>query len=98
MIQLDPVLWLWTPKGVGVAHLATWASPEQSIYWTVFITDGEHAGEIYTFENEQVRAHWNLTLGRAAPSAPPQRSRRRSQRAVARETARGSRRPGRGDD
>lgn len=67
-VQLDPPLWLHTPKGVGFAHFMTWASLEQSIYWTCFI---EETGEIWTFENEKVRAHKNITLDRLTPPIVP---------------------------
>ena len=64
MLQLNPPLWLETPKGTGLAHLVTWDSLEHSIYWTVAITDGEHAGECWTYENEQIRFTKNVTAGR----------------------------------
>ena len=67
MLQLNPPLWLETPKGVGLAHLVTWDSPEHSLFWTVFI---EASGQIWTFENEKVRACRNYTLGRTAPEKP----------------------------
>ena len=63
MLQLNPPLWLETPKGVGLAHFATWDSLEHSIHWTVFLENGQ----IWTFENEQVRACKNVTLGRTNP-------------------------------
>ena len=65
MLQLNPPLWLETPKGVGLAHFATWDSLEHSIHWTVFLENGQ----IWTFENEQVRACKNVTLGRTNPEA-----------------------------
>lgn len=64
MLQLSPPLWLETPKGIGLAHLVTWDSMEHSLMWTVFITDGEAAGQIWTFENEYCRAPKNITIGR----------------------------------
>lgn len=63
ILQLDPPLWLETPKGIGLAHFIERHSLEQSLYWTVFLDNGQ----IWTFENEQVRAVKNITLGRLSP-------------------------------
>lgn len=63
IIQLDPPLWLHTPKGVGLAHFVERHSLEQSLYWTVFLPNTE----IWTFENEKVRACFNTTLDRVPP-------------------------------
>lgn len=60
MLQLNPPLPLKTPKGEGFAHLVTWNSPEHSLYWTVFLDNGE----IWAFPNEQVRACKNITMER----------------------------------
>ena len=60
MTQLNPPIWLDTPKGLGLCHFATWDSMEHSIYWTCFLQNGE----IWTFENEEVRGCKNITLGR----------------------------------
>lgn len=61
-LQLNPPLWLYVPeKGMaGLAHFAAWPSVEDSIYWTIFMDNGE----IWTLPNERVRAHKNTTLGR----------------------------------
>lgn len=64
MIQLDPPIWLYVPhmKMAGLAHICTWDSPENSVYWTLFMDNGE----VWTLENERVRAHNNRTLGRCS--------------------------------
>ena len=48
ILQLNPPLPLLTEKGEGWAHLVTWNSIEQSLYWTVFLDNGE----IWTVPNE----------------------------------------------
>lgn len=65
-IQLNPPIWLHTPKGDGLAHFITWASLEHSIYWTVFL----EKGQIWTFPNELVRAFKNYTAERPNPEKP----------------------------
>lgn len=61
MLQLNPPLPLWTPKGEGLAHVLIDYGPEMDLYWTVLITA---TGEIWTFANREVRATKNITLGR----------------------------------
>ena len=67
MLQLNPPLWLETPKGMGLAHLVTWDSLEHSLYWTVF---DEATGQIWTWPNERVRAVKNITADRINPEKP----------------------------
>lgn len=66
-VQINPPLWLYVPeKGMaGLAHFMTWPSVEDSIYWTVFMDNGE----IWTLPNERVRGHRNTTLGRPVTDA-----------------------------
>lgn len=66
-LQLDPPIALDTPKGWGWAHLVTWGGLENSLYWTVFLENGE----IWTFPNEQVRAMKNITAERPSPNPAP---------------------------
>lgn len=66
MIQLDPPLWLETPRGPGLAHLVTWLNIEHSLQWTVFL----ESGQIWTFPNEEVRAFKNYTAERPNPERP----------------------------
>lgn len=64
MFQLDPPIWLETPKGIGLAHFVERVSMEHSLYWTVF---DETTGQIWTWPNERVRAVKNITLDRINP-------------------------------
>ena len=66
IVQLDPPLWLVTPKGEGLAHFLEAQSLEQSLYWVVF----QESGEIWRWPNEQVRAAKNITLERPNPEKP----------------------------
>ena len=38
--------------------------PDHDLWWTVILTKGEHAGEIWTYPNPDVRGVENITLGR----------------------------------
>lgn len=67
MLQLNPPLWLQTPKGIGLSHLVSWDSLEHSLYWTVF---DESTGQVWTWPNEQVRAAKNVTADRLNPEKP----------------------------
>jgi len=64
MLQLNPPLPMTTPKGPGLAHIVIDYGPEHHILWVVFINSGEHAQEIWTFANPDVRAEPNVTMGR----------------------------------
>jgi len=58
-VQLDPPLWMDTPRGPALAHflIAEW---EHDLYWVCFQQDGV----IWTWSNSDVRASKNLTVGR----------------------------------
>ena len=60
-LQLDPPIPLSTPKGDGLAWFMMFPSVEHHILWTVAI---DATGEIWTFENPEVRATKNITMGR----------------------------------
>ncbi|MCK0537328.1 hypothetical protein [Alcanivorax quisquiliarum] len=68
MLQLNPPLPLWTPKGEGFAHILIDYGPEMDLFWTVLITA---TGEIWTFANHEVRASKNITLGRTRTDTRP---------------------------
>lgn len=76
MLQLNPPIPLQTPKGEGLATLVIDYGPDYDLLWTVILTKGEHAGEIWTYPNPKVRGVQNITLGRPAPqiSAPHEKS------------------------
>jgi len=59
ILQLDPPLWLTTPKGVGLCHLIIDYGPEHDILWTVI---DDATGEIWTWPNPQVRGIPNTSL------------------------------------
>lgn len=59
--QLNPPIPLKTPRGNGLAHFLIDYGPEYNLIWTVFI-DG--TGECWSFQNPEIRAIKNITLGR----------------------------------
>ncbi len=61
ILQLEPPLPLNTPKGSGLAHFLVDYSCEYDLYWVVILDD---SGEIWTFNNKEVRGQKNITLGR----------------------------------
>ena len=61
--QLNPPLPLETPRGKGLAHFMIDYGPEHHLMWTVFI---DATGECWTFQNPDIRAGKNMTLGRTA--------------------------------
>lgn len=67
MLQLDPPLWLYVPERdeAGLAHICTWQTVEDSVYWTLLMD----SGVVLTLPNERVRAHRNGTLGRGCDLA-----------------------------
>lgn len=80
MLQLNPPIYLLTPKGKGWCHLVTNQSQEHHLQWTVMIDDrGKHHGEIWTFDNPMVRMTENETMSRPPTKLPtPKRSPRRT--------------------
>ena len=71
LLQLDPPIPMRTPKGEGLATLVIDYGPDYDLLWTVIVTKGEHAGEVWTYPNHQVRGVENVSLGRhPAPDAP----------------------------
>jgi hypothetical protein len=61
MIQLNPPIPLSTPKGPGVAWFVIDYGIEHNLQWVVAI---DSTGEIWTFQNPEVRAQKNITQGR----------------------------------
>jgi hypothetical protein len=61
LLQLKPTIPLDTPKGSGLAIFVNDLSEEHNLLWTVII---DKTGEIWTFENPQVRGTKNITFGR----------------------------------
>jgi hypothetical protein len=61
-----------TPKGDGYAHLLIDYGPEYNLLWVCFLDD---SGECWTYDNTQIRAQKNITMGRTfvsrhQPKAP----------------------------
>ena len=71
MIQLNPPIPVFTPKGNGYAHVLIDYGPEYNLMWVVF----QDTGECWTWQNSEIRAQKNITLGRHMPayagSMPP---------------------------
>ncbi len=61
MMQLKPTIPVITPKGPAQAMFIIDYSPEHDLYWVCFL---DHNGECWTFNNKEVRAQKNVTLGR----------------------------------
>ena len=61
IIQLNPPIELQTPKGEGICHFMIDYGMEANIHWVVFI---HKTGECWTFQNPEIRAVKNITLGR----------------------------------
>lgn len=61
ILQLSPPLPLTCPKGEGHAWLVIDEGPEHDLQWVIAIHD---TGEIWTYQNRDVRAVKNITLGR----------------------------------
>ena len=80
MLQLNPPIPLKTPKGEGLAVLVIDYGPDHDLWWTVILSKGEHAGEIWTYPNPKVRGVENVTLGRF-PAQEANDSRRGMERA-----------------
>ena len=63
ILQLNPPLPVTTPKGKGIAHLVIDYGMELNLIWTVFI---DATGEVWSFQNSEIRAQKNITMGRNA--------------------------------
>ena len=66
LTQLNPPIPLQTPRGPGLAHFVIDYGPESHLMWTVFL---DASGECWTFQNPEIRAATNISLGR--PSVSP---------------------------
>lgn len=63
ILQLNPPIFLNTPKGSALAHFIIDYGIENDLYWTCFLDTN---GECWTFSNREVRAQKNITIGRVA--------------------------------
>ena len=58
--QLNPPLWLQTPRGRALAVAVIDYGPDQDLLWTCFL---ESNGECWTLCNKDVRYDKNISLG-----------------------------------
>ena len=63
--QLNPPIPLMTPKGRAMAHFIIDYGIENDLMWVCFQDD---TGESWTWENAQIRARMNQTIGRTKMS------------------------------
>jgi hypothetical protein len=59
LLQMNPPIPVITPKGDGYAHVLIDYGAE--LLWVVFLDD---SGECWTYDNTQIRAQKNVTIGR----------------------------------
>lgn len=64
LLQLNPPIPMKTPCGDGMAVMVIDYGPDFDLWWTVILSKGEHAGEIWTYSNPEVRGVENISLGR----------------------------------
>ncbi len=65
IVQLNPPIWVMTPKGEGLAQLVIDYGIEHELHWTVFISD---TLECWTFSNIEIRCLPNITAQRYKPT------------------------------
>jgi hypothetical protein len=64
--RIEPPIPLMTPKGKGMAHFIIDYGMENDLMWIVFQDD---TAECWTWENAQIRARTNQTIGRMKVSS-----------------------------
>lgn len=67
ILQLNPSIPVNTPKGPGEAILIIDYSKEDDILWTVFL---DETGQCWTFNNKDIRAIKNVSIGRTTVEDP----------------------------
>ena len=60
-LQLNPPIPVVTPRREGYAHVLIDYGSEFNLLWVVFLDD---SGECWTYDNTQIRAQKNITMGR----------------------------------
>lgn len=66
MLQLNPPLPVVTPKGKALAHVLIDMGAEHDLLWVCF----EEDGQVWTWNNKDIRAQTNITMGRPSPLIP----------------------------
>lgn len=61
MLQLNPPIPVYTPRGPALAHVLIDYGPEHNIMWVCF---GDDDGQCWTWPNNKIRAQKNISLGR----------------------------------
>jgi len=76
LLQLNPPVPVITPHGTGLAHVLIDYGAEHDLLWIVF---QDKDGECWTWNNKEIRAQVNVTMGRkeVIPPAPIKRERPR---------------------
>jgi hypothetical protein len=74
MLQLDPPMPVITPKGKGYAHVLIDYGAEFDLLWIVFQDD---TGECWTYNNREIRAQPNVSMGRSVVVTPVAANRER---------------------
>jgi hypothetical protein len=65
ILQLNPPLPVFTPRGKALAHFVIDYGIEAHLCWVCALHSD---GAIWTFQNPDVRMEFNQTIGRKAPS------------------------------
>jgi hypothetical protein len=65
VLQLNPTIPMQTPKGSGQAILVIDYGSEHHLLWAVII---DSTGEIWTYQNPEVRGQKNISMGRICNS------------------------------
>lgn len=66
MLQLNPPLPVVTPKGKALAHVLIDMGAEHDLLWVCF----EEDGQVWTWNNKEIRAQTNITMGRPSLQDP----------------------------
>lgn len=61
IVQLNPPIPIFTPKGKGLAHALIDMGIEHDLHWVCF---QDMTGECWTWSNRDIRAQKNITHGR----------------------------------
>lgn len=61
ILQLNPPIPLFTPRGTGLAHFLIDNGPEYHLQWVIALDNG---GACWTMQNPEIRFQINPTMGR----------------------------------